>query len=261
MKDTFYFSHDNNARRDDKMKKLRRAYPDGSGYGIYWMLIEELHESSELRIALSEIENLAYDLHLDEEKMRSIINDFGLFSVDDQFFWSNRLLTDMEKREFKNRSKSNKAKIAARIRWIKEKTSTDKQNDVQPMRMQCERNADAVPNYAKERKGEERKEEESTRVQNLTTEIVEKNFDEIWKTYPKKKNYESAFDSYLEVLNIIPSHDVIISAIREQAKCEGWQREMGRYVPLLENWFKKHCWKDEIAKKDPEDLKSKFNKL
>ena len=43
-KDAFYFSHDGNARNDDKMIAVRMKY-GMEGYGIYFAIIERLRES------------------------------------------------------------------------------------------------------------------------------------------------------------------------------------------------------------------------
>ena len=44
MKETFYFSHDYNARSDAKIKRM--IYSLGiEGYGIYWALIEDLYNN------------------------------------------------------------------------------------------------------------------------------------------------------------------------------------------------------------------------
>ena len=41
-KDTFYFSHDYNARNDEKIKMLIRKH-GMIGYGVFWAIVEDLY--------------------------------------------------------------------------------------------------------------------------------------------------------------------------------------------------------------------------
>ena len=44
-KETFYFSHDYNSRNDVKIKKLLSKH-GLLGYGIFWAIIEELYNNT-----------------------------------------------------------------------------------------------------------------------------------------------------------------------------------------------------------------------
>ena len=86
---TFYFSHDYNARNDSKIKKLlfKHSY---LGYGIYWAIIEDLYNNANaLRL---DYEGIAFDLRTDIEIVKSVIKDFDLFKNDGQIFWSESFL-------------------------------------------------------------------------------------------------------------------------------------------------------------------------
>ena len=117
MKETFYLQHDYNSRNDEKVLRLRQKYPNANGYGIYWMLLEKLAESSEGRLQINDIEVIAFELHLDSEWIADVIHNYGLFTIENDFWWSDRLLEDLEKRA----DKSNKAILANKIRWEKER--------------------------------------------------------------------------------------------------------------------------------------------
>lgn len=93
-KDAFYFSHDANARNDIKIIKLRRKL-GMAGYGIYWCVIEILRETSEYKLPIEHIDDIAFELKVESETLTSIINDFGLFTVNDGFFCSTRLCKSM----------------------------------------------------------------------------------------------------------------------------------------------------------------------
>ena len=62
MKDTFYFTHDYNCRSDIKIKKLIRQHGP-TGYGIYWMLIEDLYNNS--NEMPTDYDGIAYELRCD----------------------------------------------------------------------------------------------------------------------------------------------------------------------------------------------------
>ena len=84
-KETFYFSHDYNARSDIKIKKLivKHGY---EGYGIFWALIEDLYQNENL-LPL-DYDCIAFDLRSNSKIIKSIINDFDLVKLDDDTFSS-----------------------------------------------------------------------------------------------------------------------------------------------------------------------------
>lgn len=94
IKDTYYFSHDSNARNDIKLIKVRRAL-GMEGYGIYFCLIEILREQNDFKLPISAVSDLAFDMHVSEEKVTAIIKSFDLFCLEDDKFFSSRLLRSM----------------------------------------------------------------------------------------------------------------------------------------------------------------------
>jgi len=83
MKDAYYFSHDSNARNDQRIIKLRRKL-GAEGYGIYFMLIEILRDQVGYRLGLDDdiLENISYDLRVDMEKVEDIVLNYELFHID-----------------------------------------------------------------------------------------------------------------------------------------------------------------------------------
>lgn len=94
-KDAFYFSHDSNARNDLKIVRLRRKY-GYEGYGLYWCLIEILRDTAEYKLPITDLEDIAFDLNVRHELLLSIVNDFKLFNIEDNYFCSNRLCYSMQ---------------------------------------------------------------------------------------------------------------------------------------------------------------------
>lgn len=76
MKSSFYFKHDLDARGDDKMRALLMK-KGATGYGIYWMLAEDLYKNGG-RIA-RDYAALSWDYRQPEKEIKSVVEDFGLF--------------------------------------------------------------------------------------------------------------------------------------------------------------------------------------
>lgn len=111
-KDAYYFPHFSNARNDSKLIKLRRIL-GLEGYAIYFMLLEILREQKEFKYPIDGIEDLAYEWHTSKEKISAVINNFGLFVITDDLFFSIRLIEYMQP----YLEKKERARNAAKIRW------------------------------------------------------------------------------------------------------------------------------------------------
>ena len=110
MKKT-YFNHDSNARNDYRIIKLR-AKLGYEGYGIFWSLLEMLF-IEENKICIEDYDALAFGLQCDANKLKQVIEDFDLFVIEDDCFYSKRLNNHIE--EINNKSK--KAKESINKRW------------------------------------------------------------------------------------------------------------------------------------------------
>ena len=140
MAESFYFSHDYNARSDDKIKSLIRKH-GMEGYGVWWSIIEDLYNNA--NALRSDCDGIAFDLRVHCDLVKSVLNDFDLFVFDGDKFGSLSVQKRLDERDLK----SKKAAESARKRW-----------DV--MRTHSERNANAMQtlsdgNAIKERKGKE----------------------------------------------------------------------------------------------------------
>jgi hypothetical protein len=134
-KDAFYFSHDSNARNDDKLIAVRMKH-DWKGYGLFWAIIEKMREANNY-VCVRDYNIIAYDLRTDASTIKSIIEDFGLFAFteDGKCFYSERLNLSMEIKE----EKSAKAKESAKKRWDLEKLKN--QNDANALPPHTDSNA------------------------------------------------------------------------------------------------------------------------
>ena len=163
-KEAYYFSHDANAKDDPKILRLRMEL-GWEGYGLFWALIELLRNESDHRMR-THCKSIAFALQTQEETIKRIINDFDLFVIDEEYFWSESLLKRMELKE----ERSEKARESAKKRW-------NKDIDANAMRTHSERNADAM--QLKERKGKEIKEikEKESKVNEDSHNAI---FRELW---------------------------------------------------------------------------------
>ena len=81
IKSTNYFSHDSNARNDEKLVRLRMKQ-GAAGYGVYFMLLERLREETGY-MSVKDYNIIAFDLRVDAAIVKSVVEDFGLFSFTD----------------------------------------------------------------------------------------------------------------------------------------------------------------------------------
>jgi hypothetical protein len=190
--ESFYFSHDYNARSDRKMLALQMAM-GVEGIGIYWCVVEMLYEEGGY-LMLSECERIAFELRTDKERITKVI-DSDLFSNDGMRFWSESILKRLGKRY----EKSEKAKKSAEKRW----------KDANAMRTHSDGNA------IKERKEKERKEN----IKDIGTK--EGKFIIINSPYATESKYRiwgvSGLKQYLEMVGSrLPRDDYAEKFIREK---------------------------------------------
>jgi len=121
-KETFYFSHDYTTRSDEKIKNL--IYDFGyEGYGIYWSLIEELYQNA--NALRTNYKRIAFNMRVDENTIKSIIENFDLFIVENEFFGS---LSVQRRLDMRN-DKSSKARESAQKRWSKDANALPTQSE------------------------------------------------------------------------------------------------------------------------------------
>lgn len=76
MKSSFYFKHDLDARGDEKMRALLMK-KGATGYGTYWMIVEDLyHNKGRLT---RDYEALSWDYRQPDKEIKAVVEDFGLF--------------------------------------------------------------------------------------------------------------------------------------------------------------------------------------
>ena len=88
-----WFKHDMNASQDTKLQKLEFKYPL-VGYAIFFKLVEVLMQNN--GSVENNLEVLSYQLRLgDLEVLKAVVNDYGLFIVDDAIISNERVLKQL----------------------------------------------------------------------------------------------------------------------------------------------------------------------
>lgn len=109
-----YFSHDYCPLEDKNLLKLFVSM-GAEGYGIYWLIVEFMHQNS---FVVGEEDLVAYKIRVDVGKIKRVMNDFDLFRIESEggkyFYISDRILRNLDQQEEK---KQNKVK-AANKRWL-----------------------------------------------------------------------------------------------------------------------------------------------
>ena len=213
-KDTFYFSHDYNARNDEKIKRLIRKH-GMQGYGVFWSIVEDLYNNA--NALRTDYEGIAYDLRSDSDLVASVVNDFDLFIFNGDYFGSNSVQERLEQRN----DKSAKARKSASYRW----------ENANAMQSQSDSNA------KKERKGKEIKGKEIKEI-NIS-------FDIFWDLYDKKvgdkeklkKKWDSMKDDDRSlIIDYIPKYKMI-------------QPEK-KFRKDPQTFFNNSSWNDELISSD-----------
>lgn len=102
-----YFSHDMYPQKDKSIVMLMEEL-GYEGYGLYWRIVEFMHQN-ELKVGEERlIAGKAY-----VEKVKSILNDFDLFRIEDEQYISDRILRNLAEQKEKMETKSK----AAKTRW------------------------------------------------------------------------------------------------------------------------------------------------
>lgn len=76
MKSSFYFKHDLDAREDNKMRSLIIKH-GAAGYGIYWMVVEDLYRNKG-RLT-RDYPALSWAYHQPQLKVKSVVEEFDAF--------------------------------------------------------------------------------------------------------------------------------------------------------------------------------------
>lgn len=115
MKETFYFSHDYNARNDDKLLEVRSKFGN-EGYALFWYCVETMAERGDGYLIASLMGGLSLGYGIPKEMLVSFLDfcvDTGIFMRDDKGVFSQRMVEHLKYRK----TLSDKGKEGAEKRW------------------------------------------------------------------------------------------------------------------------------------------------
>lgn len=227
MKDSIYFSHDADARNDEKIIGLIMEH-GMEGYGIFWSIIEMLRTATEHKMHL-DYKRIAFALHVDDAKIKDVIHGFELFEFDTVFFWSESLMRRMN---IKNMVSEERRK-AAKSRWDKAKAiQLHSKSSANDMQVQC--------NKGKKESKKTNKEKGNTHKPPNGEYSAE--FEKFWAAYPNKTGKKKCNDIWKREK---PDLQKCLTTLEWQKKSDQWTRDNGKYIPHPQTWLNQGRWDDE----------------
>lgn len=224
MKDAYYFSHDSNARNDQRLLAVRMQY-GMRGYGIYFGIIEMLRDAAGYKLWVDDCSTIAFDLREPLEDVEAIVKQFGLFAFDGDAFYSPSLLARMEELDKKRAQRSNAGRIGGLV------SSSNRQ---------------AIVNDRSTSKVKESKVKES--IKKHTSEFFEEipkpkfDFEMIWSRYPCKDGKKAALRYFKSSVKTQKDFEDIQTALQNYLQCEKVNKG---YTKNGSTWF--NNWRDWIT--------------
>ena len=192
MKDTYYFSHDYNPTSDPKIQALIGEH-GAVGYGLYWRIVEMLHEEETHKlpckkyIYLALAKQMSTSVEQVEIIVKCCIELCELFVSDNELFWSERVLRNIGKRTEISNKRSEAGKKSAELRKIStnvEQVSTSVQQNPTKERK------------VKENKVNENKENKEIK-ETISKDIVQKKVDAKASTLTRRDEFYKSLIPFL----------------------------------------------------------------
>lgn len=226
MKDTYFFSHDYNPTSDPKIQALIGEH-GAVGYGLYWRIVEMLHEEATHKLPCKKYIYLALakQMSLDVDTVELVINCCielcELFNSDGIMFWSERVLRNIGKRNEISTKRSEAGKRSAELR---KSSASAEQNptSVEQVPTSVQQNS-TKESKVKENKVNERKEDKDNK-ENLPTNLFgdeSKDEGKINKVGLVRKLYNETFKDVLpSVIKITGKREKAVNAILKEFSME-----------------------------------------
>ena len=223
---TSWFSHDSNARNSKKLIRLRQKY-GAAGYGVYWMLVERLRDE-EAYTSDKDYDMIAFDLRVDVELIRAVVEDFGLFDIseDGKTFHAPGLDERMELKDA--RSAAGKKGAEARRRKMEE--NRNPQAPVGKVQANESANDDFAASIkgSKERKEKKSKKTSSSFSSSSGVEKAEKEKEEILLNFIFDKNMTAPnkeYEKFMKYNNSDGRDWDSLSQSKKDRAIEEWQQK------------------------------------
>lgn len=172
-KEAYFFSHDANARSDDKILELRSEF-GWEGYGLFWAIVETLRDCSNYSYPSNAKAGLALSLNIDKTKLEHFLKRaiaLGLFVEKNGCIFSESLMRRMEQVDAKRRKRAEAGRLGGQAK------AKGKQ-----------RSSNAKAKASKERKEKESKEDNIKGVDlPFESDAFKQQWDK-WKAYKLKQH-------------------------------------------------------------------------
>ncbi len=202
-KEAYYFSHDSNARNDEKLLAVRMRHKS-AGYGIYFMILERLRDSNNYT-SIKDYNVIAFDLREDAGLIKSVVEDFGLFvfTDDGKYFYSESFNQRMTRKDLIKTQQSIKG-IKGNLIKYKHLTSAELESMTDDeiiifndkIKEKSQNLAQRPPNeenlsQRKEMKGKEKKEKEKIEREQKSFRFSPPTIDEVFSFFIEKNLKEN----------------------------------------------------------------------
>jgi len=216
-----------------------------AGYGVYFMIVEKLRESADYK-CVKDYNVIAFDLRVDTQIVKSVVEDFGLFAFadDGKCFYSESLTRRMAHLDEIREGYARRGRTGMEKRWGGEKDITTlSENDNTVITTLSENDN----NKSKVNKSKLKREINLSLVggQSPPCERAEKtDFDIFWCAYPKKTGKGDAKKKFDKAI-ARASLETMLSAIERQKESRQWAEDDGKYIPNPATWLYQDRWLDE----------------
>jgi Txe/YoeB family toxin of Txe-Axe toxin-antitoxin module len=248
MKEAYYFSHDANARQDEKVLMLRAEH-GWEGYGIFWALVEMMFESSDSTLHLNKIRGIAVSYNIPITVLESVINTCiteDLFVSDGEKFWSDSLIRRKTKYMEIKEKKSEAGRKGMAKRWGKDNTDITDDNSV------ITKNNKGKESKVKESKGKEIKEKKKKEKPSSPKQVYDED----------SSHYQLALRLFKNILNNNPDY--------KEPNLQNWANDVRlmmeqdkrteEQISYLVDWVQNDSfWKTNIL--SVSKLREKFDQL
>lgn len=249
-----YFSHDSNARNDEKIARLRMKH-GSAGYGVYFMILERLREAKDY-MSIKDYNLIAFDLRDDSQLIKSVVEDFGLFAfVTDkdrgECFYSKSFNDRMVLKDEKSKKRAEAGKRGAAKRWDSKDKAEPSNNNSNAIAKPSKDNGNAmampqenIASKVKESKVNKSKvnQTKEPKTTETTKDIYINAREEIFN------KIETEFGRPLSPIELETigiwidedhfSYEIVICALQEAVLNQVWNL---KYMnTILQNWSKQH---------------------
>lgn len=228
--DKYYFSHDFNARNDENIEVMLMDYK-AAGYGMYWSIVERLHEKDN-SIALNDIFYKAVAKHFleDPEKVKSFIDDcsnkYDLFDIADGVLSCERVGRNIDKRESVSKERSEAGKAGAIAKQLKANAKQTEASAEQSQAPAKQTLANAKQNLANPSKEKEKKENTNTHLYECVCEIFGREYKPPPDRMPALANWYQSVEQQAEKLLEAWPEDVAIRQVKAYLRhCDATNRK------------------------------------